>query len=85
MPIRITIGIMSNNIGNLNLDDPFILAPLAGITDAPMRRICGRLGASLTYSEMVSAKGLYYGDKKTERLLFIYPDEGPVEIGRAHV
>ncbi|WP_303857309.1 tRNA dihydrouridine synthase DusB [Aminicella lysinilytica] len=69
---------MSNNIGNLNLDDPFILAPLAGITDAPMRRICGRLGASLTYSEMVSAKGLYYGDKKTERLLFIYPDEGPV-------
>jgi len=66
------------SIGKIKLDNPFILAPLAGITDAPMRRICGQMGASLTYSEMVSAKGLYYGDKKTERLLFVYDDEKPV-------
>jgi tRNA-dihydrouridine synthase B len=66
------------SIGNIKLDNPFILAPLAGITDAPMRRICGQMGASLTYSEMVSAKGLYYRDKKTEKLLFVYDDEKPV-------
>lgn len=65
-------------IGNLVLDNPFLLAPLAGITDAPMRRICREMGASLVYSEMVSGKGLYYGDKKTEQLLTIYDEEKPV-------
>ena len=67
-------------IGNVNLENPYILAPMAGITDAPMRRQARQMGASLTYSEMVSAKGLYYGDKKTERLLFQYPDEGPTAV-----
>lgn len=65
-------------IGNIELDNPFLLAPLAGITDAPMRRICKRLGAALTYSEMVSGKGLMYGDKNTERLLTVLDDEKPV-------
>lgn len=64
-------------IGDVELENPYLLAPLAGITDAPMRRICRKMGASLTYSEMVSAKGLYYGDKKTDKLLFLYDDEGP--------
>ena len=66
------------HIGALSLKNPFLLAPLAGITDAPMRRICEAMGASLAYSEMVSAKGLYYGDKKTDRLLYMYEEEGPV-------
>ena len=65
-------------IGNLELENPFLLAPLAGITDAPMRRIARELGAAMTYSEMVSGKGLMYGDKNTERLLAIYDDEKPV-------
>lgn len=64
-------------IGNVKLKNPYVLAPLAGITDAPMRRLCAQMGASLTYSEMVSAKGLYYNDKKTGKLLYLYPDEGP--------
>ncbi|MBQ3123756.1 MAG: tRNA dihydrouridine synthase DusB [Firmicutes bacterium] len=64
-------------IGNFQLENPFLLAPLAGITDAPMRRICKRLGAALTYSEMVSGKGLMYGDKNTEKLLTILDDEKP--------
>lgn len=55
-------------IGNVNLDNPFFLAPLAGITDAPFRKICKDHGAGLVYSEMISAKGLYYNDKATERL-----------------
>ena len=65
-------------IGNLQLENPFLLAPLAGITDAPTRRLCHEQGAALTYSEMVSGKGLWYKDKNTERLLQIYDDEGPV-------
>lgn len=64
-----------NKIGTVELNNPFLLAPLAGITDAPYRRICEDMGASLTYSEMVSAKGLYYNDKKTERLLTILEGE----------
>lgn len=65
-------------IGNIQLDNPFLLAPLAGITDAPTRRICREMGAALVYSEMVSGKGLYYGDKKTDQLLFLYEEEKPV-------
>ena len=65
-------------IGNLILDNPFFLAPLAGITDAPMRRLCKEQGAALVFSEMISAKGLWYGDKNTSRLLKLYDDEKPV-------
>lgn len=65
-------------IGNVTLENPFFLAPLAGITDAPFRRICKEQGAGLVYSEMISGKGLYYNDKATERLLKIYEDEKPV-------
>lgn len=45
------------------------LAPMAGITDAPFRTICIEHGAVLTYSEMISAKGLFYDDQKTKKLL----------------
>lgn len=65
-------------IGDITLENPFFLAPLAGITDAPFRRICKGQGAGLVYSEMVSGKGLYYNDQATERLLRIYEDEKPV-------
>ena len=65
-------------IGNIELDSPFLLAPLAGITDGPFRRICREMGAGLVYSEMVSAKGLWYKDKNTGRLLEILDGEEPV-------
>ena len=52
-------------IGDLEFEYPFVLAPLAGITDRTMRSLCWQAGASLTYTEMVSAKGLWYGDRKT--------------------
>ncbi len=71
---------MDLKIGEIEFESPFLLAPLAGITDAPMRRICSKQGAALTYSEMISAKGLWYKDKNTERLLHIYEDEGPVAL-----
>ena len=64
-------------IGNLTLDNPFFLAPLAGITDAPMRRLCKEQGAALVFSEMVSGKGLWYKDKNTAGLLRTYEEEYP--------
>ena len=65
-------------IGGIELDNPYFLAPLAGVTDSPYRRICRGFGAGLVYSEMVSAKGLYYSDRSTGRLLDIHEDEKPV-------
>ena len=64
-------------IGSVSLANPFILAPLAGITDAPVRLLASEQGAAMVYSEMVSCKGLYYRDKNTERLLKILPGEAP--------
>lgn len=67
-------------IGNVELKNPFFLAPLAGITDAPFRRLCKEQGAGLVYSEMVSCKGLFYNDKNTETLLYITEEEKPAAI-----
>lgn len=60
------------------MENPFFLAPLAGITDSAFRRICKEQGAGLVYSEMISGKGLYYNDKSTEKLLTIHEEEKPV-------
>lgn len=67
-------------IGNIELKNNIFLAPMAGITDMPFRRICKKYGAGLVYSEMVSAKGLYYNDKKTAELMQIASDERPLAI-----
>lgn len=58
---------------------PAVLAPMAGVTDYPFRLICRRFGAGLTYSEMVSAKALSYGDKKTKSLLY-HQGESPFAV-----
>ena len=71
---------MEYRIGNVRLESPFLLAPMAGITDAVMRTLCEEQGASLTYTEMVSAKGLYYGDRKTPQLTYIPEGAGPAAI-----
>lgn len=56
----------------------FILAPLAGFTDAPFRRLCEEGGADLTFTEMVSAAGLAHGSSPTRHLMENLPSEGPV-------
>ncbi|WP_142413497.1 tRNA dihydrouridine synthase DusB [Hathewaya massiliensis] len=56
-------------IGNLEFKNPVFLAPMAGVTDVAYREVCGELGCDLTYTEMVSAKGLYYGSENTEALM----------------
>ncbi len=56
-------------IGNKEFSNNIFLAPMAGITDKPFREVCRRFGAGMVYSEMISAKGLYYNDKKTASLM----------------
>ncbi len=56
----------------------YVLAPIAGFTSAPFRRLCSRRGADLTYTEMVSAAGLAHGSSPTRHLMEVLPGEGPV-------
>lgn len=56
-------------IGNVELRNNILLAPMAGITDLPFRLICEKYGAGLTCTEMVSGKGIFYNDYKTKLLL----------------
>ncbi len=67
-------------IGNVELDVPVALAPMAGISDLPYRVICRKFGCGLVVSEMVSAKGLIYKNEKTMDMLQISRDERPTAI-----
>ena len=67
-------------IGNVELDNPYILAPMAGVTDLPFRLLCKEQGAGLLCMEMVSAKALQYKNKNTKALLAIHPKEYPVSL-----
>lgn len=67
-------------IGSLELKGNIFLAPMAGVTDLPFRLLCKEQGASLVYTEMVSAKALHYNDKETCGLLETHPDERPVAV-----
>ena len=68
------------NIGDVHLEAPTILAPLAGITDLPFRLLIKSFGCGLVYSEMISANGLVYGSAKTERMLASDPAEKPLTL-----
>lgn len=63
-------------VGNIQIESNVFLAPLAGYTNYPFRRICKRYGAGLCYTEMVSGKGLKYGSENTEELLYTDEEEG---------
>ena len=56
-------------IGNLEVENPLILGPMAGVTDWAFRTICARMGANITVTEMVSSRALVYKDQKSARLL----------------
>lgn len=62
-------------IGSLRLDNRVFLAPLAGVSDAPFRRICRRMGAGLVYVEMLSAAAIIHRDKRTTRMMARHPSE----------
>ena len=56
-------------LGNLEIETPLVLAPMAGVTDWAFRSICAEMGASITVTEMVSSRALVYKDKKSAALL----------------
>lgn len=67
-------------IGNVELENRYILGPMAGVTDLPFRLLCKEQGAGLLCMEMVSAKAICYNNRNTESLLEIHPDECPVSL-----
>ena len=67
-------------IGDVDIRGSLVLAPMAGVTDAPFRALCRAQGAALTCTEMVSAKALVYHDEKTKQLLWSPPDEHPAAV-----
>ena len=67
-------------IGNVALSNPYILAPMAGVTDLPFRLLCKEQGAGLLCMEMISAKAIQYNNKNTKALLEIHPEEEPVSL-----
>lgn len=68
------------NIGKLFIEKPLFLAPMAGITDYAFRTICREQGCQVVYTEMISAKGLYYGSHRTKNMIEIHPQEHPAGI-----
>ncbi len=71
---------MRLQIGNVNLENNVILAPMAGVTDLPFRLLCKEQGAGLLCMEMVSAKAVLYKNKNTEDLMKIEEAERPVAL-----
>ena len=67
-------------IGTVQIEGYAALAPMAGVTDRAFRRLCRDMGASFTVGEMVSAKGLTYGDRKSDELLALEPDVRPAAV-----
>ena len=67
-------------IGNVELKNRYILAPMAGVTDLPFRLLCKEQGAGLLCMEMISAKALQYKNRNTKALLQIDPREYPVSL-----
>lgn len=67
-------------IGNVQMENPFVLAPMAGVTDLPFRRLCKEQGAGLICMEMVSAKAISFHNRNTEALMEIDACEHPVSM-----
>ena len=67
-------------LGPLTVWPPVVLAPMAGVTNAPFRRLCRRQGAGLYVNEMIGARALVSGDPKTSHLASFPPDESPRSI-----
>lgn len=67
-------------IGNVEIKNNVVLAPMAGVTDLPFRLLCKEMGCGLLYTEMVSAKAILYNNRNTEALLTVTPQENPISV-----
>ena len=70
--------IFGMQIGNLTVRPPVVLAPMAGVTDGPFRRLCRRNGAGLVYSEFLSSDGLVRGALPQREKIAFTPEERPI-------
>lgn len=68
------------NIGNVELESNLILAPMAGVTDLALRKICKEFGPGLVCTEMVSSKAIYYNDTKTKLLMNTQGEQRPISM-----
>lgn len=71
---------MSARIGSIDIQNKLILAPMAGVTDLPFRLLCKEQGCDILYTEMVSAKAMYYNNKNTILLLTMDERESPIGL-----
>jgi len=73
-------GFPQLKIGNIEINPPVVLAPMAGVTNPPFRRLCRRFGAGLYVSEMITARALVEKNSKTLHLATFDPEEQPRSI-----
>ena len=66
------------SLKDCRLPGNILMAPMAGVTDLPYRILCKEMGLSLSFTEMVSAKAIYYGNQNTDSLLYHKGEPGPV-------
>lgn len=67
-------------IGNVCIENPIALGPMAGVTDLPFRILCKEMGCGLMYTEMVSAKALHYKNQNTKSLMELAPNDNPIAL-----
>ena len=67
-------------IGDVELENNILLAPMAGITDLPFRKIAKKQGVGLVYTEMVSSKAIFHNDEKTKKLLNVEGEKRPIAV-----
>ena len=77
-PIPDRIAVEPMKLGPLVIDPPVILSPMAAVTNPAFRLLCREMGAGLVVTEMIYARGLIHGDKKSTRLLDLVAEEHPV-------
>jgi len=65
-------------IGNVSIDPPLILAPLAGITNLPFRLVCRKGGAGMVWAEMISSRAYHFQDRRTKNMALYHGEEHPV-------
>ena len=71
---------MSLKIGDVVIENPVALAPMAGVTDLPFRLLCREQGCGLLYTEMISAKAIYYDNRNTKPMMRIDPRGHPIAL-----
>lgn len=78
--IRRQVVLAGLKIGTIALKHGIALGPMAGVTDLPYRTLCKEMGCELLYTEMVSAKAIYYKNKNTKPLLEVGETEHPIAV-----